>query len=261
MAREGNESGTFRSATAAGAENLSKDEAHLDDPAVRKVGLERVVAQLNAICKTATLKFALDVGALVVRHFYAGNVAIWRNRDRTKDTSLRKLARHPHLPMSPSALYRCVAIYELCERLQLTTWKHISSGHMRLVLPLAPDQQERLLSTAEAERWSVRQLDARVEAEMQSDPSMRSNRGGLSRGSRLRKMMRPLKQFVAVASESLEPSDSETIESDLSPDNMRDAVRLLHSAVEACNAVENRLRASHPAEPMVDHHLKTASKQ
>ena len=50
MAREGNESGTFRSATAAGAENLSKDEAHLalpsqtdapTEPGCRQISLRR----------------------------------------------------------------------------------------------------------------------------------------------------------------------------------------------------------------------------
>ncbi len=241
MTKERGESGTFPCAKVAALEDLGECEASPDDRAVPEVDLESVVGQLNAICKAATLNFALNVGGTVVRHLYAGNVEMWRNRDPTKCTSLRKLARHPHLPMSPSALYRSIAIYELCERLHIRSWKHISTGHIRLVLPLEPDQQACFLATAEAERWSVRQLDAHVDAAIRSDPSIRINRGGVARPGTLRKLTRPLEQFIAAVHESVRPDAPATFESELSPERTREAVQLLQAVVDACKLVQSRL--------------------
>jgi hypothetical protein len=51
--------------------------------------------------------------------------------------------------MSASMLYGCIAIYELCERLGIRSWKHVSTSHLRLVLLLERDEQERLLRAAE----------------------------------------------------------------------------------------------------------------
>lgn len=235
------ESGTFQAAKVQSVERPGALGGPSEAPLLPHADLERVVAQLNAICKTATLRFALDVGATVVKSFYGGDLDRWRKRDKGKDISLRRLARHPNLPMSPSALYRSVAIYELCERINITSWKHLSTGHIRLVLPLPPERQLQLLSTAEADRWSVRQLDAQVEAEMQRDPTVKANRGGVSRLGTLRKMIRRLEQSVAAVTDAFGPGESATLETDLSPDSTREAVQLLHSVVDACKAVESRL--------------------
>jgi len=78
--------------------------------------VDRAVQQLNTICKVATMDFALAVGKLIIDEFYDGRVDSWRLRE-PKDHSLRKLSRHPDLPMSPGALYRSVAMYEVCSRL------------------------------------------------------------------------------------------------------------------------------------------------
>jgi len=235
------ESGVFRVAETASIGNLSGHHAHSDKVAHPESELECVIAHLNSICKTATLRFALDVGGVVIRHFYAGKLDLWRNRDRKKDVSLRKLAKHPHLPMSPSALYRSIAIYELCERLGISDWKHISTAHIRLVLPCGPDQQARLLSTAEAERWSVRELDAEVETAMQRQPAVRSAKGGVARLGALQKMMRPLPQFVAAVNKAVETDDWRKFAPELSPDSARETIELLHSVVDACKEVESKL--------------------
>src|SRR5689334_19972962 len=65
--------------------------------------------------------------------------------------------------MSPSALYRSVAIYELCERLGINETQHLSTSHIRLVLPLPENAQRRLLRTAELERWPVVRLRKEIE--------------------------------------------------------------------------------------------------
>ncbi len=121
---------------------------------------DRMVSEINALCKTATLQFALSVGDLVIQRLYLGDMDRWRSRDPTKKMSLRKIARHPSLAM----LYGCIAIYELCERLDIKTWRHISTSHMRLALPLKHEEQARLLRLAESDRWSVRRLEEEVAA-------------------------------------------------------------------------------------------------
>jgi hypothetical protein len=123
--------------------------------------IEHVVLKLNGICRAATYEFATAVGRLVIDEFYRGDPTKWRERG-LKSVSFRKLSRHPRLPMSPAALYRCVAIYELCQRIGIKEWRHVSTSHMRLVLPLGAVEQKRLLLHAEADRWSVRQLTEEI---------------------------------------------------------------------------------------------------
>jgi hypothetical protein len=106
--------------------------------------VDRIVRQLNTICKAATFDFAMAVGKLIVDSFYAGDLDAWRSRG-IKNVSFRRLAKHPDLPMSATALYRSTAIYEVCQRTGAADWKHLSTSHVRLVLPLAPGQQARLL--------------------------------------------------------------------------------------------------------------------
>jgi hypothetical protein len=123
--------------------------------------LDAVVLKLNTICKRATLEFALSVGRLIIDNLYGGDLERWRVRG-AKTASFRKLARHPQLPMSPVALYRSVAMYELCERIAISRWKNICTSHLRSVLPLASGDQERLLRLTEANAWSVRRLEEEV---------------------------------------------------------------------------------------------------
>ena len=60
-------------------------------------------------------------------------------------------------------LYGCLATYEVCERIGVRSWKHISTSHIRLVLPLAHEMQVKLLRSAEAQRWPVKHLEQEVE--------------------------------------------------------------------------------------------------
>lgn len=131
------------------------DELTIDD-------LNHVVAQIGRLTRTASVEFALRVGALIIHHFYGGNVDKWRLRG-PKTTSFRRLAEHPGLPMSAGMLYRCVAIFELCERLDAPSrWQNLGASHLRLVLQVKPEIQEGLLVAANSERWTVRALQQRV---------------------------------------------------------------------------------------------------
>lgn len=141
--------------------------------------LDVVVTHIRQICTESSLDFALRVGGVVIHHFYGGDVTAWRSRGH-KANSFRRLAEHPKLPMSPAALYRCVAVFELCDRLNAPSrWRRLSASHLRTVIGLESENQERLLSLANREQWSVKMLqDAAVRCR-----STESSRGGRKRQS------------------------------------------------------------------------------
>lgn len=121
--------------------------------------VRRTVHQLCILTRVATLEFALGVGKVVVETLYEGDLSAWRSRAR-KDHALRALAASPELPLSASALYRALAIYELSRRnVQGTGWRHLGVSHLRTVLGLSSEAQNRLLATAESERWTVARME------------------------------------------------------------------------------------------------------
>ncbi len=75
----------------------------------------------------------LSVGKVVIDAFFAGDASAWRKRG-PKKISLRKLAHHPDLLMKPGALYLCVAIYELWQRLEIDAKSRLSTTHLRYCL-------------------------------------------------------------------------------------------------------------------------------
>jgi hypothetical protein len=133
-----------------------------------------VVAQLKRVTRCATLEFSLRVGAIIIHHFYDGDTSAWRSRG-AKNLSFRRLAQHPELPLSAGSLYRCVALFELCDRLKAPSrWEHLGASHLRLVLGLTPDVQVRVLTAANEHRWTVRMLQDAVSREK----GVRASRGG-----------------------------------------------------------------------------------
>lgn len=143
--------------------------------------LDFVVRQLRQVCRDSSLEFALRVGSIVIHNFFGGEIGAWRIKG-PKATSFRRLAEHPDLPMSPAALYRCVAIFELCDRLDaITRWKQLGPSHLRAVLGLEPAEQERLLAIANQERWSVKKLEAAAieQRDLRAGRSRRPRRSAL----------------------------------------------------------------------------------
>jgi hypothetical protein len=139
-------------------------------PSVADEVVDEVVRELNDLHRGAALETALRMGRLIVTRFYAGDLTAWR-RHTTKEASFRKLASRANsdLRISPTALYRCVALYELVERLALDTLRNLGVTHLRLVLGLPEDQQRRLLAAAEDEGWPSDRLEgeaARVRGKM-----------------------------------------------------------------------------------------------
>jgi hypothetical protein len=126
--------------------------------------LNLLVTKLVQISREASreahLDHAIRVGSLVIHYFYGGDLQLWRSKG-PKTTSFRRLAMHPELPMSASVICRCVAIFDVCQRLDVVSrWRRITLSHLRLVLRLNTSAQQQLLATANAHRWTVNQLEA-----------------------------------------------------------------------------------------------------
>jgi len=202
----------------------------VDDP------VERVVMQVNAIYQAANLRVALAIGELVIRSFYDGDVSRWRNRGRRKSGALRRLAKHPKLPMSAGTLYRNIAMYEICERLGVWSWKHVCASHFRSVLPLAREEQARLLMAAEENAWSPRQFDHEVTA-VRALEAPRPSRGGRPRASVLAKVMRSIQSVIDSTASALNSEDV----GQTSADEVRAAVQALGSAKLNCERLRSRL--------------------
>jgi hypothetical protein len=127
------------------------------DPLDERIG--KTIVELRKLTRGASLQFALGVGRVVVDTLYEGDVAAWRSRAR-KNHALRVLAARTDLPLSASALYRALAIYELSQKQAGGQgWQHLGVSHLRVVLGLAEDVQAELLGRAEAEQWTVARLE------------------------------------------------------------------------------------------------------
>jgi hypothetical protein len=165
--------------------------------------IDIVVAQIKRLARTAHLEFALRVGAVIIHHFYDGDTNGWRSRG-PKTSSFRRLARHPDLPLSAGSLYRCVALFELCERLGAPTrWEHLGASHLRLVLGLAPSTQERILAVANAKRWTVKEL----QQEVKRDRSCRVSYGGRRPEPALEKSLKSVRKSLEVHRQLIEQGE------------------------------------------------------
>jgi hypothetical protein len=149
--------------------------------------IEGVVHELNGICRTSSLEFALKVGAVIIHNFYGGDTKAWRDRG-PKTYSFRRLAKHPDLLISAGALFRCVAVFELCDRLRAASrWRRLGASHLRAVIGMPPDRQEELLAIANEQRWSVQLLQTKAQELRQG-----SSRGGRRARSPLEKNLHAL---------------------------------------------------------------------
>lgn len=148
--------------------------------------------RIGALSRRATLEFALEVGKIVIGTLYGGDLYEWRGRGR-KSNSLRALARHPDLAISPATLYRSLALYELSERVRPDSpWCHLGISHLRAVLSAPPPVQEYLLERAEKEGWSV----ARIEREVSGVSGRERHRGGRPRSPEYVKSIRKIGRLM-----------------------------------------------------------------
>jgi hypothetical protein len=195
-----------------------------------------VVVHIRRLARCASLEFALRVGAVIIHHFYGGQVDAWRSRG-PKSASFRKLARHPALPLSAGALYRSVALYELCDRLRAPSrWEHLGASHLRLVLKLPPNAQEQLLTKANAERWTVKTLH-----EVVLDQKVAQSRGGRRREPPIERGLASMRRCLGEYRRTLEQAGQ------LSPRDVQTSMRLLEETKTFLDDLSQLLRSASDA--------------
>jgi hypothetical protein len=197
---------------------LERSGASAPDDLSRAEGeIEIVVAHIRRLARTASLEYALRVGAVIVHHFYDGDMNSWRAKG-PKNNSFRQLARHPELPLSAGALYRCVALFELCDRLDAPSrWGQLGASHFRLVLGLPQNIQERMLTQANKHRWSVKVFQEAVQRER----PMRATTGG-------RRVERPITRSLKAIRKCLQGhGDVMANADDVSNRDLQESLRLV----------------------------------
>lgn len=226
---------TIARAKGAGGAVASAVHARVDT-AVDTHVIDRAILRLNALCRQATMDFAIAVGKVVVDTLHSGSLESWRAAG-SKGPSFRALARHPDLPMSPAALCRSVAIFELSHRLEIARWTRISTSHIRLVLPLGHAEQARLLDLADSHSWSVRRLNEEV-AKLPAHEV--SSKGGRTRESRLRRTMKVLERCIDDLEGLCTPPQREI--SAETAASLREAIPRLRELYRKINHLPDKLR-------------------
>ncbi|KIG17316.1 hypothetical protein DB30_03373 [Enhygromyxa salina] len=164
--------------------------------------IDDLAAQLSELGKELSVEQAVEIGRLVVERLYKGDLSSWRGRG-PKTHSLRSLSRRSDLPVSSSALYRSIALYELSSRLGgLQRWAEAGLGisHLRLVLGLPELDQRRLLDAAIHETWTVADLEREAVAARKRSPA-RASRGGRPRLPRFVKSVNRLRKTAEAPDE------------------------------------------------------------
>ena len=186
--------------------------------------LDDLAQRINDASRKATLDLAYTVGGLIIRELYDGSLAMW-SRQGTRRGSYQELAARSDLLLSPTALCRAVGVYVLCERNGgRRSWPHLSVSHLQEVLALHSPVQERLLTMAEVERWSVSRLRSEV-AKQRPRPARGRPRSTV-------KSVRDLLSFIAARKESLsQPKDLDSLDA-RAVDELRRTLALLREELE-----------------------------
>lgn len=128
--------------------------------AVAEDVIEKLIHRLDDLQRSETFSFARKAGRDIVDTFYNGDLGAWRTHG-PKDSSFRRLAdlaEKKGLNLSPTTLYRCVALVEVEDRLGPLDAKKLSFTHAREVFGLPEKEQTRLLTTAAEKDWSIEDM-------------------------------------------------------------------------------------------------------
>ena len=118
---------------------------------------EQLVLELKRVWCRSAVSTLVEVGGLIVRHCYGGDIEAWRHRGA--NAPLRRLEQHSRLPFSRKTVYLALHFYDLSMRLEGQPFLHeLGVGHLRAVLGLPGSEQERLLNAAIAGSWTIAEL-------------------------------------------------------------------------------------------------------
>lgn len=136
--------------------------------------LDDVVTELKEIDRRTGIDRTLSIGGLILNQFFGGNPAIWRDRRRNKNNSIRRLADREDCPFCRSALNEAVGVYVAVLGLPcVRTFGHISASHVASVLRLPATERQSILQEAERGHWSVRELRQKVVSQRRAEGERR----------------------------------------------------------------------------------------
>jgi hypothetical protein len=139
--------------------------------------IDSIVAALREIERRNGIDRTLAVGKLILTQFFAGDAALWRDRRRNKNNSIRRLAARKDCPFCKSALNEAVAVSVAVRELPcIRTFGHIGASHVACVLSLPLEQQRDMLEMADQDRLSVRELRRRVVSARRASGERRGRR-------------------------------------------------------------------------------------
>lgn len=210
-----------------------------DDAAIPQHIDDELTAKLAAFGKDASVEQAVEVGRLVVERLYGGDLSAWRGRG-PKAHSLRTLARRAELPVSSSALYRSIALYELSTRLGgIERWVAAGLGisHLRLVLGLSEPDQRLLLDGAVRKQWTVADLEREAVKVRKRTPAP-TKRGGRPRLPRFVKSVNRLRKAAEAPDEMFGDLDAAQ---DMTPERLAEIRDVLATIRVRCDELDRAL--------------------
>jgi hypothetical protein len=121
--------------------------------------LERVAEEIRGIERKTELAKTLAVGRVIAERLFEGSLDAWRERKKFRNNAVERLVRTGNCPLSRTAIVNALGVYAVASTVpRVLSLQNIESAHISAVLALAPVEQERWLTEADARRWTVQQL-------------------------------------------------------------------------------------------------------
>ena len=126
--------------------------------------IDAVFEEIRTLHRGATVELWLQIGELILRNFFDGDLEQWRERG-PKDSSFRRLAeKFQDGEISAARLSRMVGVYALGQRFGVVALQQLSTTHLSAVLGLSEEDQLRLIVQATEQQLSTRQLQEEAAA-------------------------------------------------------------------------------------------------
>ena len=197
--------------------------------------IDEVIRGIQAAQARHGFALTAEVGRLILEKLYGGDPELMIRRG-PKDSSLRKLAEHPALPMSATTLHYSLGVYLLLlRRPDVHLSEHLTPTHLRVVLPLPSPDQDELLARAETEGLTVAELTVQVRQVRENT----SRGGGRPRLPAFVKSIHAMERFVRGGDHLFGDLDEALT---LSPDEARDLYDTVTGLRARCEALQQALR-------------------
>lgn len=122
-----------------------------------------IVLKICGVTRARTLEHTLEIGEIVARGAYGGSLSSIREQGE-RHPLYQQIAVHPDLPFTAKRLWICVKVYELLFIHPKFRESTLGIAHLRAVLNLTSEIQERFLTSAVEMRWTCEQLEKQASA-------------------------------------------------------------------------------------------------